>query len=158
MNKKNIIILLISILILVIIISTIAFSKYAKTLTGEGNAQTAQMICETSITAYDSTINNIDPYCQITVKNFNGNNKITETSLQYTITVSTTDGSTLPEYYCLNSQGNEIANSSTGNGAIIGELGCSEAESAIYTMHFVNAGDSEFTQNLTLTVNTIQKN
>lgn len=154
-SKKIIIAILIILIILAVLLLSNAFSKYITELQGTGTAQVAGIKCQTLLVPHDSTVDNINPYCEIIVKNTE-DDVLTEMAYEYILTVTATDG-TLPAYYCLDAEGNEVANSTTGTTTITGEFGNTTAETAVYTLYFVNTGESDFTQNIKIETNTVQK-
>ena len=115
-NKENktkitIISIILAIIILVIAIFTIAYAKYITSVSGQATAEVAKMICEMNVTSSEANKQVINPYCIVTVKNYNENNEITETDVNFKIEVSPKDNFEMPEYYWQNSEGVIVAQS-----------------------------------------------
>ena len=91
-----IIIFLIAILILLLLRG--GFARYTGSFSGSASAEVAKPICilEVVDTGTDDELNT---YCDVTVKNFNSDNEISEVGMDYAITVTLNDGSAPPTYY-----------------------------------------------------------
>lgn len=137
MEKKKInnttisILVIILLTIIVIVLGRLAYAKYIKSANGTIIASVANVICTmdvesssedaqgNALTPDQTTIN---PYCIITIKDYEGSTpqtatKITDASINYIVTVSPTNTNvTLPSYYWQNMQTQEIINTPTLQG------------------------------------------
>lgn len=153
-DKKIVIAILIVLIILSLLLLSNAYSKYITELQGDGEVQVAEIKSTTSVVPYDSTVDNINPYCEIIVKNTE-DNILTEVAFEYTITITATEGN-LPDYYCLDTEGNEVANSTTGITTITGEFGNTAEDVHTYMLYFINTGEEDFTQKINVETKTVQ--
>ena len=161
-NKKIAILSLLLILLLLIIATCgIAYSKYITTVRGTATAQVAKMICYMEVDSSDAEKTIINPYCIVTVKDFNqlqGNaQEITETDVQYTITVTPKQDENgnpfeLPAYYWLDSNGTIIAHST----AVSGSFTHSNADTHEYKIVFLNNGEQDIRKYVEFNLNAVQ--
>lgn len=147
-EKKGIskaIILPVLVIITIIIIAGFAYARYEKILKGQITAEGATMICNMQVVPGEEDITVVNPYCIITVNNFetkDGNEVINEANLDFEIEVtSKTEGFEIPEYYWLDSSGNLIEN---GNSKPLkGSFGNGQKETQEYKIVFINSGDKQ---------------
>ena len=160
-KSKNIAVLAISILILIlmIIIVGVAYAKYVTQVNGTATAQVAKMICNMDVTAAnpdDQTI--INPYCTVTLTDFNtvnNNENITETSLNYTVSVSPKSGlETLPAYYWEDSSGRRVGSASQ---PLTGSFRKGVKETQTYKIVFINPGTADITAGIDFDLTAIQQ-
>lgn len=164
MDRKKKITLLALLLILLIIIITaigVAYSKYTTTANGTATAEVAKMICYMEVDSSEAEKTIINPYCTVTVKDFNvlqGNaQEVTETDVQYTITVTAKldeNGQpfVLPAYYWKNSSGTIIAQST----ALTGSFTKGNAETHEYTIVFANNGEQDIKKYVEFNLQAVQ--
>lgn len=114
-KKRNIILIAAIICILIVIavlgiISIRAYSKYVESTSGNATVQVAKMICEMDVQKSAATPTVINPYCVVTVRDYEGN-QVTETDVNYRLEVVAKDNKVLPEFYWKNENGTIIARS-----------------------------------------------
>lgn len=155
-NKYKIILIIVFVILLICVVMLLsnAYSKYFSKLLGQGGAEVAKIKSSTTVVSYNSSEDTINPYCEITVKNTD-DNVLTEVAFQYIITITATEG-TLPEYYCIDAQGNEVANSTTGATTITGQFGYEAADTHAYTLYFINTGEEDITHKINIETKTVQ--
>lgn len=152
-GKKTIIIaVLVLILIITIILSVFAYAKYVTTKTATATAQIAQMICEMEVQPSDADKTIINPYCTVTVKNYNNEDKITETDVNYKIEVTPKGDFVLPEYYWKDTSGTILAQSTE----ISGNFQTGEKDSKEYIIVFLNSGEEDIVRNIDFNLVAIQ--
>ena len=139
--------------VILIVIFVFAYAKYTTTVTGTATAEIATMICEMEVQASEPDKNIINPYCMVTVKNYNKENKITETQVKYKIEVTPKGDFTLPEYYWKNSEGIIIAQSTEVTGTF--EIGAKDEEE--YKIVFLNAGEEDIVRNVNFNLVAVQR-
>ena len=148
---------MILIIVLVVSLFAVAYAKRRTKINGIGKIDAAGIKCYTEVIPNNSSIESINPYCEINVNNFDENNEVSEFAFDYEITIES-ETNNLPDYYCIDSLGNEIANSTSENTQIIGTLGCESSETQTYRLYFVNDGENDVTQNFSLRIKTMQVN
>lgn len=139
-KKSKLVIVLALMLIILLIIMFIGFgyAKYTETYKGEANADIARMICEMQVVPSEENKSIINPYCKVTVKNFNDTG-ITETDVDYTIQVSPKDDFVLSEYYWKGSDGTIISR----NSELVGKFKNGVKDEDEYTIVFLNSGEQD---------------
>lgn len=184
MNKENktyknknvlILVLLLIIMLIMIIVCGIAYAKYLSTATGSATAEVAEMVCTMEVKSSSENNNGevinpadktiINPYCIVTVKDFEGANqsnpdKVTETDVGYSISVkpkkdsNEQDTFVMPAYnwYEISSpdaeSGTKIAtstdlvSSSTSKGNFKNKV----ADTRYYKIVFLNSGEQDITR------------
>ncbi len=85
------------------------------------------------------------------MKNYDSNNNITKTSLEFELKVVSRDQSELPEYYFSDLDGNNLGNT------VKGEFGCTTKEEKTYRITFINVADEETIRNIEVITTTNQK-
>ncbi len=142
-NKIIIYLLLIFILILlmVVLIKT-GYSKYTEEINGSTSAKVAKMICEIEVLPSEDNKEVINPYCIVTVKDYNNNDEITETDVEYTIEVLPKGDFKMPEYYWQDSNGIIIARSTQVNGRFVK----GNKNENKYKIVFLNSGEEDITR------------
>lgn len=186
-NNKNILVLSLSlvIILILIVICGYAYAKYLSTARGTATAEVADMICIMDIKSSsednngnvvnpsDKTI--INPYCIVTVKDYNGANQtnpeqITETDVSYIITVTPkkdTNGVetfTMPAYnwYEITSpeaeNGTKIATSTalTSASTSKGSFKAGVADTRYYKIVFLNSGEQDITRYVDFELKAVQ--
>lgn len=161
-NKKNnenktkitIIGIILAIIILVIAIFTIAYAKYITSVSGQATAEIAKMICEMNVTSSEANKQVINPYCIVTVKNYNENNEITETDVNFKIEVTPKENFEMPEYYWQNSEGVIVAQSTAVTGSFKNGL----KDLKEYKIVFLNSGEEDITRLVDFNLVAIQAN
>ena len=162
-KKKKITILALLLILLILIITAIGvtYSKYVKTVSETATAQVAKMICYMEVDSSEAEKTIINPYCIVTVKDFNqlqGNTQeITETDVQYTITVTPKvdeNGQpfTLPAYYWQDSNGTIIAQSAP----VTGSFTHSVAATHEYKIVFLNNGEQDIKKYVEFNLQAVQ--
>lgn len=149
---KIAILALIIIIILIIVLVGFAYAKYVETYEGEATTQIAKMICEMDVVPSEANKSIINPYCKVTVKNYNVNNEVTETNIDYTIQVSPKDDFKLPEYYWQNSDGDIISRSNE----LTGNFKNGVKEETEYTIVFLNSGEEDIMEKVEFNIVAVQ--
>ena len=94
------------------------------------------------VTQEDNSNNSINPYCNVSVKNYNNKNELTETNVTYKIEIQPKGDLVVPEYYWEDSKGVKVAY----NTNVVGKLGHESEEVNKYKVVFVNSGESQVTR------------
>ena len=152
-NKFIIIAIILSLMIILAAIFTIAYSKFSETVSNNATAQVAKFICEMEVEKSEASETVINPYCVITVKNYSGND-VAETDVNYTLEVVPTDNIALPEFYWKNASGTIIARSqdvTDANNNVIARTAqfptytfeAGVQEESEFTIVFLNTGEEE---------------
>lgn len=172
-------------IMLLVLICGIAYAKYISSASGSASAPIATMICNMDvksssednngnvITPSDKTI--INPYCIVTVKNFEGADisnpdKLTETNVHYTVTVKPKEDAqgnptfTLPvcNWYEITSPsattGTKIATSAAAaeSTAVSGDFGIAQGQVKYYKIVFLNSGERDVTEYVDFELNAVQ--
>ena len=179
-NKKSVtsLILMLMLIVILIIICGVAYAKYVTRADGTATAKIAKIICYMDvksssednsgnvITPADKT--QINPYCILTVKDYNGElanpSEVTETDVTYTITVSPKKENgvptfTMPEYnwYEIESPdattGTKVAMSPAG---VTGKFTHSQAKNKYYKIVFLNSGEQDITRYVEFNLQAVQ--
>lgn len=186
-KNKNVLVITLMLLItlILIIICGVAYAKYLSTATGSATAEIAEMICVMDvksssednngdvISPADKTV--INPYCIVTIKNYNGDSQanpgdITQTDVGYTITVTPKkdenglDTFTMPAYnwYEIASpdatSGTKLATSVslTSSMSSNGTLKNGVAETRYYKIVFLNSGEEDITRYVDFELKAVQ--
>lgn len=138
-NKKLIIAVLIVLIILIAIIFGIGYSRYIVSLNGSSSQDIAEMICNMEVVPSEENRSIINPYCIVTVKNYNSEDKITETDVNYTIEVVPKEDFEMPEYYWQDSEGRIIAR----DAEVSGNFKNQEKSTHEYKIVFKNSGEQD---------------
>ena len=148
-NNKLLIFFTIVIIILLIITFGLAYAKYVSTANGTVTAQIANMICEMKVQSSSEDENGnpiqqdpsiVNPYCTITIKNYEGQTpatatKVTQANLNYTIKVTPKEQDfILPDYYWQNVQTGEIIHTED----LQGTCTKGQAQNQQYRIVFIN--------------------
>lgn len=155
-NKKTIkkITAVLVIISLVLVIFTIAYAKYVTNVSGQATAEIAKMICEMNVTSSEANKQVINPYCIVTVANYNENNEITETDINFKIEVTPKENFEMPEYYWQNSEGVIVAQSTAVTGSFKNGL----KDLKEYKIVFLNSGEEDITRLVDFNLVAIQAN
>lgn len=145
-NKKALSLLLTLLMILLIVlIFGLGYAKYTSTASGTASGQIAKVICTMNIQTSDSEATPpVNPYCIITIKDYEGTTaqtatRVTEIDTAYTVTVLSADENVaLPEYYWENMTTHEISH--TAN--LQGTFTKGQAENQQYKIVFLNTNTS----------------
>lgn len=140
--KKHITVSIIVIIIAVIAVFGIAFAKYITELSGKTTSEVANMICEMQVTSSEANSQVINPYCIVNVKNYNDNNEITETDINFKIEVTPKENFEMPKYYWQDSEGVTIADSAVLTGSFKNGI----KEEKQYKIVFLNSGEKDITR------------
>ena len=152
-NDENKLIL-IAVIILIICLSICglyyAYAKYVSTESGTANATIANIVCDLEITPSAASNTIVNPYCTVVAKNYNASGR-TQTDLEYTIEVVSSDGSVLPPFRWKNAQGTVIATSAdtVENGVVVARTASFPVQTfthdsdqrTTFTIEFINTGD-----------------
>lgn len=154
-NKKVMIVsILILIMILIIILFSVGYSKYSTIIRGSSNSEVAHMICNMNVVPSEENRAIINPYCTVTVRNFDSDDKITETDVNYKISVTPKEDFVMPEYYWQDSNGRIVARSAEVTGKFKnGEKGQDE-----YKIVFLHSGEEDVTRLIEFNLTAIQGN
>lgn len=153
-NKKIIIIIctLIFAIILSITLFDVGYSKYVTSNSGSSGYEVAHMICNMDVVPSQANRTIINPYCTITVKNYSSDDKVTETDVNYTISVTPKEGFVMPEYYWKDSSGRIVARSTE----VAGNFKKGEKGEDEYKIVFLNPGEEDITRYVEFNLNAIQ--
>lgn len=153
-NKKKIFIILIllGIILLITIIFPFAYAKYISTINSSASVEVAKMICEMEVLPSENTSTIINPYCTVTVKNYNDKNEITESNVNYKIEVLPKGDYTLPEYYWKDSEGTILAHST----ALTGGIKYGTKTEKVYTIVFLNSGEQDVSRLVDFNLSAVQ--
>lgn len=139
-------------IILIIIFFDIGYSKYRTTSNGSSSYEVAHMICNIDVVPSDGDRAIINPYCTVTVRNYDSDDKVAETDVNYTISVTPKEDFVMPEYYWQDSSGRIVARSTEVAGKFKkGEKGLDE-----YKIVFINSGEQDITRLVEFNLNAIQ--
>ena len=152
-NKFTIIAFILALMIMLVALFAIAFSRFSNTASGNATAQVARFICEMEVEKSETSDTVINPYCIVTVKNYSGNN-VAETDVEYTLEVVPTDNIALPEFYWKNASGTIIARSQDvrdANNNVISRTAqfptqrftAGTSQESEFTIVFLNTGEEE---------------
>ena len=172
-NKILIILLLILIVICLAIILVGAYAKYVTGIQASADAEVADFVCTMDVTACEASKEIVNPYCIVKVKNYDDNNHIAETDINFKITVTSKDKDVaLPEYkwYKIEnsadaSEGKEVVSASNPLQDTIpasfkagtGAEQQAERHEQQYKIVFINPGDKDVTKNLQFELDAVQK-
>lgn len=149
---RTVILALTLIIILIIVLMVFGYAKYISTYKGEAKAQIAQMICEMEVVPSEANKSIINPYCKVTVKNYNLNNDITETDVEYSVQVLPKDDFELPEYYWQNSDGVIISR----NNELTGSFKSGVKDETECTIIFLNSGEEDIIEKVEFNIVAVQ--
>lgn len=147
-----VILALMLIMVLIIILVGFGYAKYIETYKGDASAEVAKMVCEMEVEQSEANKSIINPYCKITVRNYNANGDITETDVNYTIQVLTKDDLELPKYYWQDSNGTRVSE----NSELEGEFKNGKQEEREYTIVFLNSGEKDILRTLEFNLVAVQ--
>ena len=155
-KSKTIALLVLSLLLLILLIAIvgIAYAKFTASVNGTATAQVAKMVCNMDVepSAVNNTI--INPYCTVTLTNFNNSTDISQTDLNYRVEVSPKSGLlSLPTYYWEDEGGNRVGNTSS---ALTGSFSRGIQDTQIYKVIFMNSGESDITAEINFDLIAIQ--
>lgn len=151
-NKTIFTAIIILILLIAIILSGFAYAKYVTSKEASATAQVAQLICEMEVQSSEADDTIINPYCTVTVKNYNSEEKITETDVNFKIEVTPKGDFVLPEYYWKDSTGTILAQSTEVSGSF--QNGVKDLKE--YTIVFLNSGEEDVVRNVDFNLVAIQ--
>lgn len=151
-NKRLITVLII--LICIILIFSIGYARYITTINGEASQDIAEMICNMEVVPSEKNSTIINPYCIVTVKNYNSDDKVTETDVNYTIEVTPKEDFVMPEYYWEDSSGKIVARSTV----LSGNFKNQEKRQDEYKIVFINSGEKDVTGLVEFNLTAIQEN
>ena len=171
-NKVLIILLLTLIVICLAIILVGAYAKYVTGIQASADAKVADFICTMDVTPCESSKEIVNPYCTVSVKNYD-NKHIAETDIDFKVTVTSKDeGGELPEciWYKIENPADtneekEVGSTSTPLEDTItasfktgtGEEQQAEQHEQQYKIVFINPGDKDVTKNLQFELDAVQK-
>lgn len=170
-NKALIILLLTLIVICLAIILVGAYAKYVTGIQASADAKVADFICTMDVTPCESSKEIVNPYCTVTVKNYD-NKHIAETDIDFKVTVTSKDeGGELPEYkwYKLDSTEDPDGEKEVGSISTFlqdtipvsftdtGEQQQAQRQEQKYKIVFINPGDEDVTKNLQFELDAVQK-
>lgn len=151
-NKTIKLAIIILILLIAIILAGFAYAKYVTSKEASATAKVAQLICEMEVQSSEADDTIINPYCTVTVKNYNAEDKITETDINFKIEVTPKGDFVLPEYYWKDSTGTILAQSTEVTGSF--QNGVKDLKE--YTIVFLNSGEEDVVRNVDFNLVAIQ--
>ena len=155
-KRLKIMIAILLTLIVCILIAGIAYAKFAERRTGTATAQTANAICTMDITPNVANEEIVNPYCTVTIKNYNTEGQKSEVETRYQVEVQPKGDYQLPRYYW-EQDGKIIAQNTnlTGTIPLQIESGQVQQQEHTYKIVFINTGSEDITRqvefNLTAT-------
>lgn len=159
-NGVAIISICVTIIILLVVIVCVAYAKFCMQVNGSATANVAKVICNMNVvpcSANDNTI--INPYCTVTLNNFNNPQDITQADVNYKVEVELDSNSTLeemPAYYWLDSTGNRVPGINESQ-PLTGSFEKGNAVTEQYTIQFVNEGQNTTTENMKFILTAVQE-
>lgn len=164
-KNKNVTLLTILTIIIILIIAIVgmAYAKFLAVSNGTLTAHVAEMICNMNVTACPSNDGNIiNPYCTVVLndyKSVDGDEKVTETSLNYTVSVSPKANgglTTLPAYYWedMDNNGAPVGNVSE---PLTGSFEKNDKKTRTFKITFVNVGTADITAEINFDLVAIQQ-
>lgn len=141
-KNKKIIILIIILLLLIIVLMQFGYSKYIEIVQSETTVKVAKLICEMEVTQSKDDETIINPYCMVTVKDFNSNDEVSQTDVNYKIQVTPKEDFEMPEYYWEDSKGTVVARSTEVTGSF--KNGVKKTDE--YKIVFLNTGIEDITK------------
>ena len=137
-------ILLASIVLAVIItlvgVFSAAYAKYITKASGNATAVIASAVCKMEVVPYTGK-EIVNPYCIVTVKNYDEENNVSQTDLNFNVTVTPNGDFVLPTCYWVDiTDGQENETIETTSNVIAGTLGHTTKQSKQYKIVFVNPG------------------
>lgn len=146
-NKKvkAIVITAVVLLIILVIISIRAYARYIERQNSVSEVSIAEPICTLHVEPSEASKKIVNPYCVVTVRNYDNSNKVTETDMNYRIEVTANQDIELPPYYWEDENGTVVAYSTdlTGTIPLKGNVGHAEKEEHKYKIVFKNPGDKD---------------
>ena len=157
-NKKLIIIGLLVTLLVLIIITGIAFARYVTNKNATATADVAKAICTMVVEPSEESIETVNPYCIVKVRNYDNDGNIAETDMNYKIEVEPKEDFELPVYYW-EKDGTIVAHSTdlTGTIPLSDEFGKSVEEEDAFKIVFVNPGTENITRRVEFKLTATQK-
>lgn len=168
-ENKKILSLTLTLLMIALLVAIFgfAYARYISSASGTAIAHTANLICKMEVQSNsedaqgnpivpDESI--INPYCIITIKDYEGETlatatKVTEGSLTYTITVAPKENDfTLPTYYWENMSTHEII--TTPN--LQGSFTRGQADNQQFKIVFTNSGETNITKHVNFDLTAVQ--
>lgn len=179
-SKNATVIVLMLILIIIGIISGVAYSRYVSKHKGNVTAEIAKIIClmDVKSSSEDNSVNVItpadktviNPYCIVTVKNYNGDisnpTEVTQTDISYTITVKPKEENAVPTFTMPQYNWYEISSPSATSGTkvatspseLTGKLTHNSAQNKYYKIVFLNSGEQDITRYVDFEIKAVQDN
>lgn len=143
-NMKKNRIILICVIIAIMCISVGVFALMRTVINGHITATVATPIVNIEVQDKndDSKINS---YYDVIVKNYDANGKVSEVACNYSVTLETTDGTSVPEYCWYDANGNSLGTTLSGSFAT------SKSDTS-YKITFKNDGSEEVTKKIKFNV------
>lgn len=151
-SKKRKIIISLIILLMLFVLGTIILGRYMKAKEANASIQVAKMICEMDVEQSEDDRTIINPYCIVTVKNYDNKDKVTETDINFKIEVTPKDDFVLPEYYWEDSEETIVAQST----AVSGDFKNGVKESKEYKIVFLNSGEEDIIEKVDFNLVAVQ--
>lgn len=145
MKKKNKLVKIIYVvLIFITFFAYLRYARYKETYNGAASAKIAKMICEMDVVPSENNKSLINPYCNVTVRNYDEDNNVAETDINYKIQVIPKDDLEDLEYYWKDSEGTKVAESTELTGSFVNGV----KDEAEYTIVFLNSGDKDINRSV----------
>lgn len=151
-NSKKIVLFITLILACIVLVGIgVGMARYITILNKNGNATVAKPICTLNVSEYKCEDNEINPYCDVEVNNYNSNGDISEVAMNFDIEVKNENGKQLTNYYWKDEQGNDLGKELTGS------FDTTNKEQKKYKIYFINADGIEKTERVNFVINATQK-
>lgn len=166
-NKLIILAIVIVMIVIAVLLFTIGYSRFTSSKNAGASGEIATMICEMSVQSSEKSDTIINPYCTITVSDYN-NSKTTETDIGFTIEVTPRDNIVLPEFEWQDSSGRVIARSTDTldqGGNVIARTAefpkqtfkNGVRQDKVYKIVFKNTGEEEITRLVKFDLHAVQE-
>ena len=140
--NRNLLSVCVVIAMLLIIISTGAYSRFSSRFNSNITTDIASLICEIEVQPSEAS-NLIDnPYCVVHINNFDKDDNISAVKVDYKIEIIPKDENPLPELYWMDSNDQIISYNPYMNGT----MGISGKETDSYKVVFINPGVQDVTR------------
>lgn len=125
-----------------VVFSTNAYSRFISRISGKNELEIANMICEIEVQQNEEDPSIVHPYCIVNVKNYDINNNLNMVDLKYKIEITPKDDFELPSLYWEDESGNIISYYTYING----KMGFTVKQTDTYKVVFNNSGERDITR------------
>ena len=150
-SKKRVLYITLILGCIVLIGIGVGLAKYITTVNGNGSATVAKPICALIVSEYKCENNEINPYCDVEVNNYNSDGEVSEVAMNFDVEVNDENGKQLTNYYWKDEQGNDLGKDLTGS------FDTTNKEQKKYKIYFINTNGIEKTERVNFVINATQK-